>query len=152
MKTLCIYHGNCQDGFAAAWTARQIRAFGDRVEFYPGVYQDAPPNVTSRDVVFVDFSYKRSVLEEMAANARSIVIFDHHKSAEEDLAPFRVELCSSRAFIGLTRRQVCGATLAELGDGRLNHCLHFDMGAIGRWNGMGLLQLRRATATSDQPH
>lgn len=36
---LCIYHGNCQDGFAAAWCVR--RAFGPQVEFVAGVYQDA---------------------------------------------------------------------------------------------------------------
>lgn len=86
MKTLCIYHGGCQDGFGAAWAVRH--ALGDDVEFYPGVYQDAPPDVTGRDVLMVDFSYKRSVIEEMAKAANSIVILDHHKSAAEDLAGF----------------------------------------------------------------
>lgn len=87
MKTLCIYHGNCDDGFAAAWCVRH--ALGDdKVEFYPGVYQEPPPDVTDRYVVMVDFSYKRPVLEEMAAKARSIVILDHHKTAAEDLADF----------------------------------------------------------------
>lgn len=83
-KLLCIYHGNCVDGFAAAWVVR--RAFGEEcVEFVPGVYQTPPPDVTDREVVLVDFSYKRSVLLEMAAKARSILIIDHHKTAEEDL-------------------------------------------------------------------
>lgn len=81
--TLCIYHGNCADGFGAAWVVRQ--ALG-AVEFYPGVYQDPPPDVTGRDVVMVDFSYKRPVLLEMASSARSILILDHHKTAEADLA------------------------------------------------------------------
>lgn len=36
-KPLCIYHGGCDDGFAAAWCVR--KALGDDVEFYPGVYQ-----------------------------------------------------------------------------------------------------------------
>ena len=40
-KPLCIYHGACDDGFAAAWAVR--KALGDNVEFYPGVYQKEPP-------------------------------------------------------------------------------------------------------------
>lgn len=85
-KVLCIYHGKCADGFTAAWAVYQ--ALGENVEFHPGVYQEPPPNVTGRDVVIVDFSYKRPVLLEMAAVARSIVVLDHHKTAAEDLAGF----------------------------------------------------------------
>ncbi len=83
MKTLCIYHGNCADGFGAAWAVRH--ALGDDVEFHPGVYQNDPPEVTGREVVFVDFSYKRPVMEQLAQAARSLVVLDHHKSAAEDL-------------------------------------------------------------------
>lgn len=85
-RILCIYHGNCQDGFGAAWAVRH--ALGDLVEFYPGVYQDAPPDVTGRHVLLVDFSYKRSVLLDMVERARTILVLDHHKSAQEDLAGF----------------------------------------------------------------
>lgn len=84
-KILCIWHGNCQDGFGAAWAVRYALGM-DGVEFYPGVYQNDPPDVTGRDVLLIDFSYKRPVLEQMAAKARSICVLDHHKSAAEDLA------------------------------------------------------------------
>lgn len=83
---LCIYHGFCDDGFAAAWCARQAFATPESVEFYPGVYQKEPPNPAGRDVILVDFSYKAPVLEAMARTARSILILDHHKTAEADLA------------------------------------------------------------------
>lgn len=84
MKPLCIYHGNCADGFGAAWAVRY--ALGDgKVDFHPGVYQDPPPDVTGRDVIMVDFSYKRSMLLDIRARARSILILDHHKSAAQDL-------------------------------------------------------------------
>lgn len=79
---VCIYHGNCADGFGAAWVVR--KALGD-IDFYPGKYQEPPPDVTGRDVVMVDFSYKRPVLLEMAQKANSILILDHHKTAVEDL-------------------------------------------------------------------
>jgi oligoribonuclease NrnB/cAMP/cGMP phosphodiesterase (DHH superfamily) len=85
-KILCIYHGNCDDGFAAAWIVRQ--RLGNEVEFFPGIYQAEPPDVTGRDVLLVDFSYKRPVLERMAAKAHSILILDHHKTAQEDLSGF----------------------------------------------------------------
>lgn len=80
--TICIYHGNCADGFGAAWAVR--KALGD-IEFYAGKYQESPPDVAGKDVIMVDFSYKRPVLLEMAAKANSILILDHHKIAAEDL-------------------------------------------------------------------
>lgn len=79
---ICIYHSNCTDGFGAAWVVRKF--FGE-IDFYPGVYQTPPPNVTGKDVILVDFSYKRDVLIEMARTAKSIFIIDHHKSAIADL-------------------------------------------------------------------
>ena len=88
-KPLCIYHGNCADGFAAAWVVR--KALGGNVDFHPGVYQNKPPEVAGRDVLMVDFSYKREVIEWMRLSARSIRIIDHHKSAMEDLTGKLVE-------------------------------------------------------------
>ena len=82
--TICIYHGNCADGFTAAWVVR--RALGSAVKFHAGVYQTPPPDVTGREVVLVDFSYKRPVMERLVADARSVTILDHHKTAEADLA------------------------------------------------------------------
>ncbi|NLG06043.1 MAG: phosphohydrolase [Clostridia bacterium] len=91
MSVLCIYHGNCADGFGAAWAVyHRFRSSENLpVEFVPGVYGNPPPDVTGRHVLMVDFSYKRPVLLEMAGKARSIVILDHHKTAVEDLAGFR---------------------------------------------------------------
>lgn len=80
--TLCIYHGNCADGFGAAWVVR--KALGD-IEFHAGKYNSPSPDVTGKDVVMVDFSYKRPVLLAMAEQANSILIIDHHKTAIEDL-------------------------------------------------------------------
>ncbi len=83
MKKLCIYHAECADGFGAAWAVRM--ALGDTVEFHPGRYQEPPPDVAGREVILVDFSYKRDVLISMALDAKCILILDHHKSAEADL-------------------------------------------------------------------
>ncbi len=101
---LCIYHGNCADGFAAAWVVRGAFArTGIEVDFFPGVYGEPPPDVTDRDVYIVDFSYKRPVLEEMAARANTITILDHHKTAEADLAAFGAGSSKIKTVFDMTR-------------------------------------------------
>ncbi|HTV69278.1 MAG TPA: hypothetical protein VMF90_12145 [Rhizobiaceae bacterium] len=84
MRPLCIYHGNCADGFTAAWVVHS--RFGDEFEFHPGVYANPPPDVTGRDVLLVDFSYKYDVLHQMARAAATVLVLDHHKTAAEDLS------------------------------------------------------------------
>lgn len=86
---ICIYHGNCDDGFGAAWAV--WKAFGDSVQFVPGIYGNEPPDVADKNVLMVDFSYKRPVLEAMLQSgdvrqASTILILDHHKTAAADLA------------------------------------------------------------------
>ena len=84
MKPLCIYHGNCADGFTAAWA---VKSAVD-CDFVPGFYGKEPPDVAGRDVLMVDFSFKRPVLEQMSKIARQVVILDHHKTARDDLAGY----------------------------------------------------------------
>ena len=122
MSILCIYHGGCADGFTAAWAVR--KALGEGVEFHPGVYGKAPPDVTGRDVVMVDFSYKRAVLDEMAAKAATILILDHHKTAAADLAGFPPPLDGPYSPIAMsTWQRECNAPAAV-------HAL-FDMDRSG---------------------
>lgn len=89
--SVCIYHGNCADGFAAAWVFR--KAFGQEHTFHPGVYQDPPPNVEGKSVTLLDFSYKRPVMEEILRKAKSVTILDHHKTAIDDLAGLPLNGC-----------------------------------------------------------
>lgn len=83
-KPLCIYHAFCADGFGAAWVVwRKLCA---DVDFHAASYGEEPPDVAGRDVIMVDFSYKRPVLDSMMKVANSALILDHHKTAQEDLA------------------------------------------------------------------
>lgn len=84
-KPLVIYHGNCADGFSAAWCF--WRKYGTDADYVAGVYQQEPPDVSGRDVYLVDFSYKRAVVEQMLKAAASVTLIDHHKTAIEDLKP-----------------------------------------------------------------
>lgn len=81
-KPLVIYHGNCLDGFTAAYAAWLKYP---SAEFVAGVYGEQPPACEGREVYLLDFSYKEPVLASMAASAKRIVILDHHKTAQEDL-------------------------------------------------------------------
>lgn len=79
-----IYHSDCLDGFCSAWVA--WRKFGDSAEYVPAYYGKPPPDVVGKRVFIVDFSYPRPVLEALASIATSVVVLDHHKTAEADLA------------------------------------------------------------------
>ena len=83
MSKFVIYHNHCWDGLASAWVAKQ--ALPDAT-LYPGTHQDPPPDVTGQDVVIIDFSYKRAILSEMITKANSLLVIDHHATAQEDLS------------------------------------------------------------------
>jgi oligoribonuclease NrnB/cAMP/cGMP phosphodiesterase (DHH superfamily) len=116
MDPLCIYHAFCADGFGAAWTVR--RSFPN-ADFWGASYGQEPPDVTGRDVIMVDFSYKRPVLDEMTEKAHSILILDHHKTAQQDLdgliePPSTIISWIEAAFIGNLSRNVRTAALFDM--------------------------------------
>ncbi len=90
---ICIHHHPCADGFTAAWA---IWRRWPNIEFHPGIYGEDPPDVKDKNVLIVDFSYKRPVLQWMAERAKHIIVLDHHKSALEDLAPFAREALTGK--------------------------------------------------------
>ncbi|HMU29333.1 MAG TPA: DHHA1 domain-containing protein [Nitrospira sp.] len=82
--TLILYHAECADGFGAAWAI--WRRYPD-AEYRPVKHGEAPPtNLAGHHIVMVDFSYNRSTLEAMAKDAASLVVLDHHITAEQALA------------------------------------------------------------------
>lgn len=88
-RPLIVFHGGCRDGFCAAWVCNTYyKAQGVEPEFFAGYYGQEPPDCTGRDVVIVDFSYKLETMKTIAAQAKSLLVLDHHKTALEDLADF----------------------------------------------------------------
>jgi uncharacterized protein len=91
MKLLCIYHANCADGFGAAWVVWKY--FKGEVDFVAAQYGDETlPDVEGRDAVVVDFSFKFPVLLDLGRQARSLLVLDHHETAEKDLANFGYDM------------------------------------------------------------
>lgn len=101
---LCIYHGNCADGYTAAWA---LRRYYPEAEFHAGVYQETPPDCTGKHVYIVDFSYKRDVLEKIIEQADMVTILDHHESARDDL----IELMSAKKIKGVFDMKRSGAMI-----------------------------------------
>lgn len=84
-NSICIYHGNCPDGFGAAYAL--WRKHRSEFDFYPGIYQQDPPweYLEDKHLYLLDFSYKKDIMEKLIYHTRSVTIIDHHKSAIEDL-------------------------------------------------------------------
>lgn len=83
-----VYHDPCDDGFAAAWAVH--RRWGDAVEYVPTNYGRPTPDFTGKHVLVGDFSWKADAFKAIAASAASVMILDHHKTAEAELKPWRV--------------------------------------------------------------
>lgn len=84
-----LYHANCADGFGAAWAAWM--RWGDTVQYLPVSYGQEPPEVAGKHALIGDFSFKRDTLREMGKSAKSVIVLDHHKTAEADLAEWVVD-------------------------------------------------------------
>jgi len=128
---MMIYHADCADGFGAAWAAWM--KWGDTVEYVPCSYGQEPPEVLGKHVLIGDFSFKREVMERIANGAASIVVLDHHETAEAELLPWRRYMDKPERFTMATVSSMIG----DLQRGPyLPICALFDMnrsGAVMTW-------------------
>ena len=84
---IVIYHDQCRDGFGAAYAA--WKKFGDTATYIPRKTQDVvPEGLVDKELYIVDYSYQQPELEELRANNKSVVVIDHHASAEPWLTQY----------------------------------------------------------------
>lgn len=104
MGELIIYHSKCKDGFCAAWVASKV--FPNAV-FHAAGYGSEPPDVENKDVFILDFSYPPDDLIKMNYYANSLIVLDHHKTAQEALSnlPFAI-FDMGQSGAGLTYRHL----------------------------------------------
>ena len=82
--TLVLYHAECADGFGAAWA---IWKRYPEARFLAVKHGEPPPaKLAGERIVIVDFSYPRPILERLAKEAMSLLVLDHHITAEQALA------------------------------------------------------------------
>lgn len=102
---IVIYHGDCDDGFGAAWVVRNS-CKGANIQFVPAAYGGplpSPKDVAGKRVLFVDFSASPAVLQDMAETAAVIVILDHHKTALDALAAYQTPWFDCRSIEALMK-------------------------------------------------
>ena len=86
---LVIAHGQCPDGFGAAWSAWSMH--GDEIEYYFPVHKreidiSEVPDVTGKNVLMVDFAYSNiDFMNELNQKANNMLVLDHHKQNRDDL-------------------------------------------------------------------
>lgn len=81
-----LYHANCYDGFGAAFAA--WKKLGDEATYIPVSYGKPPPEMPGATKIYIlDFSYDVLTTRELAKDAQ-VIILDHHKTAQENLAIF----------------------------------------------------------------
>ncbi len=81
-----LYHGNCYDGFGAAYAA--WKKFGSGAVYIPVSYGYPPPAMPgAHEVYILDFSYPQAILQEMVDAGLRVTVIDHHKTAQESLLP-----------------------------------------------------------------
>lgn len=117
MKTYVIYHGGCWDGFCAAWVARGKLPAG--TEFIPAQYGQNEPAMDAGSVVYiVDFSYPRAIMRNILSQMHHVVVLDHHKTAQAELAELVDEFAMRPDLIN----NIPGSELP---------IIHFDMAKSG---------------------
>lgn len=79
-----IYHGECPDGFSAAWVA--WKKFGDSADYVATTHGDKPPvELKDKDIFMFDFVYPEDVMTGVVAKNKKVIVIDHHKSAEKEV-------------------------------------------------------------------
>ncbi|MCZ7564467.1 MAG: hypothetical protein M5U08_12420 [Burkholderiales bacterium] len=84
-EPLVVYHDCCDDGFCAAWVA--WKRFGRKADFLPSFYGAPAPDVSSRTIYVLDFSFTREEMKRLIATGNRVILLDHHKSALQELGP-----------------------------------------------------------------
>ena len=79
-----IYHGECPDGFSAAWVA--WKKFGDSTDYVPAHHGElVPEGLIGKEIYMLDFVYPVDAMRKVVKDNKKVVVIDHHKSAEESV-------------------------------------------------------------------
>ena len=77
-RPLVLYHGDCPDGFGAAFAA--WKALGDGADYRGVSHGEAPPAVDGRRVLICDFAYDRETTIGLAGRAAELIVLDHART------------------------------------------------------------------------
>lgn len=76
-----LYHGGCNDGFAAALICRRVHP---NAEYIPVYYnQPFPSGLVGQEVLILDFCYGENEMLWLKNHCKLLEVLDHHASQEE---------------------------------------------------------------------
>jgi len=103
-RTVILYHGDCPDGFGGAYAA--WKKFGDAAEYLPVKHgRPAPEGLAGAHLYFIDFIYKKEVMDRIVNQAASVIVLDHHggvRDVVEQMPQFTYDANRSGATIAWT--------------------------------------------------
>jgi uncharacterized protein len=112
MKRYVLYHGNCPDGFGAAYSA-WLR-FESDAEYIPVSYGKPMPDMITgecTEVYILDFSFPTREIERLITSHDRVVVLDHHHTAKLELESMAEEYNSEPYLIRFDMAK-SGAVLA----------------------------------------
>ncbi len=96
-----LYHGNCTDGFCAAWAA--WKKFGNSADYVGVNLGIAPPaGLVGKEIYTVDFTYSIEYIPKLLQENKRLTSIDHHITAKEVAAmthDYRFDLKRSGAVL-----------------------------------------------------
>lgn len=87
-KYACLFHDKCADGLGAAAAVYAVMG-SNNVDYFPCNYGEKIPEGLGEnyeEIFIVDFSFYIQRLESICTRAKVVHLWDHHKTAWEDLS------------------------------------------------------------------
>jgi len=105
-KIWVLYHADCMDGYAAAWAA--WKKFGNQATYKAVRHnQPMPDFTTGAELYILDFCYPVEDLLLATQKAKSIVVLDHHISAERLFSAYQGQLPDSLTLHFIQQQSGC---------------------------------------------
>lgn len=77
-----FYHGDCTDGFTAAWVA--WKKFGNKAEYIAQSYSDPVPELKNKEIYTLDFTFEKpGATEKLIKQNKRVTSIDHHVSNKD---------------------------------------------------------------------
>jgi oligoribonuclease NrnB/cAMP/cGMP phosphodiesterase (DHH superfamily) len=86
---MVIYHAPCCDGFGSAyvvWRYYMETQNKREIQWIPANFGTQMPDVKDKTVLICDYSYSAAQMTRIMQSAKSVLIIDHHLSAQKELA------------------------------------------------------------------
>ncbi len=80
-QIVILYHGECKDGFSAAWAA--WKKFGETATYIPVFHNEPMPDgLKNKEIYLLDFCFDEKTTKELLSANKRVTAIDHHATRE----------------------------------------------------------------------